>query len=265
MKPKIPTQEQYIASRIADAKNRAIEYSKKRTETTMLPERFAYLTEDQIKDYKRYIDRTQKSLTKNENKKQSILNKYKGTVITWGKDTPENMSSNFNMKNKTILPSREMPSSDKIQIERLNNFIDSDKGTMKYYSDVVKSKGRYDMNCIATASCNYKDIGYLKGLKEPILSNASLRQNPSIYGFKEVKKPNVGDIITSQLHGVFYMGNDSVAYSPGDGRNIYKHGKYWMSNDNASIVKNYSFVGTPQDSLAWKKEYVDKYKNQIKK
>jgi len=260
MTPTIPSEEEYITSRIAEARKMAVEYASKRTKGSPLPERL--IDHDIINLYKSFIDDADKNIKLYEREINNIISKYEGKDIPWADKNINNLLPIFKSKIELKTRPRELSKKDKDRIDYLNEKIHLEKIDKEIYSNFVNTKGLYRNNCITSASCNYKDIGYLKGLSEPVVSNMELRKNPTKYGFKEVDNAEPGDIQNTPYHAVTIHNKHLVSYAPGRSDEIkYIHSNFNPLDYDKELKKNFRFIGTPQDSLAWKKEYVDKYIN----
>lgn len=260
MKPTIPSEEEYITSRIAEARKMALEYASKRTKGSPLPERF--IDHEKINEYKSEIDRSHKIIKLYERKINDIMSKHESKDIPWAYKNTNNLLPIFKSKIELKTPPTELSEYDKKYIDYLNKKINIEKEYIKIYDNLINTKGLYGYNCITSASCNYKDIGYLKGLSEPVVSNIELRKNPTKYGFKEVDNAEPGDIQNTPYHAVTIHDKHLVSYAPGESNRInYIHSNTNPLDKENELKKNFRFIGTPQDSLAWKKEYVEKYIN----
>lgn len=117
------------------------------------------------------------------------------------------------------------------------------------------------LSCIYTATDNY-------GNKYRVVGNQTFLQDPERYGFMQIpfSEAKPGDIVQDAYpepfhamildsvddNGVHLYNYSSGGTSPDD---IKKDALYYPDEDNEARRNAFRFVGTPADSLRWKKEF----------
>lgn len=261
-KENIPTKEEYIAQKLDNIRNNALERSRNKTqdETTLV-------TEADVYGKKYVINRAEEIY----NIASSIYNKrLKDKYEQYKKNNPLNSEIYTNIKD--IENDEDL----KRMYENLNN-------AKKTISDAKNGKynGMELSNCIANLSEFYPH-----GLP---YGNQTFKANPEKYGFSLIDTWDVepGDLIQhinygTPDHAMIYNGVDengdhTFNYSSGDSPyiidgNLYggyganKHYPEAVAKDGKHLwdVDVYRYTGTPQDSIQWSNEYDQKYGKTLK-
>jgi len=122
-------------------------------------------------------------------------------------------------------------------------------------------RGNMGLNCITNVTDNYKKAGAINKL---IPGNMTFSAEAKNLGFRLLGKnePVIPADVTQWIdngiphHAVTNVSDGRIEYASANG-NQYKNNK----NEIGFDTRSYRFVGTPKDSINWKNEYNQRYKD----
>lgn len=198
---------------------------------------------------------------------------YSNTLIKYyEKDISDLENKNYVLnkvdliKPKIVIPlqNKNIINKDKIDYNNLQikTYQDEISKLNKYgYANYKVCDKDYSNNCIATATENYKKAGAINSTYQ---SNYDFSKNYKKYGFNKVNEPKAGDLTMIETDHMITAANNKnrYNYAPGSGEDRYEKDVSW--NFGGRKHTNYTFVGTPQDSIKWRNEYIESIKNKNK-
>lgn len=192
-----------------------------------------------------------------------------GRVETYKKlvEDTRDVERDYDKKHSEVYNNLFTAYNDNVIVDKLfhNYLLANDKRYKELYNDYLDAVKNGDWvsthNCIGSLG-RYYPHGLPTG-------NFTFIANPGKYGFKEINKDKLqeGGLVQRLQYGIPYH---MMQYNGLDEQGVatynYANGKYpdWRVGGHNPIKRDnydkyYTFVGTPQDSIQWKKEYEQKY------